>query len=129
MQDLLSGDRVIYTAMADLAMRWSEGLFGRNGYSQIGAVVGATYPQTLRLLREKYDRLFFLVPGYGAQGGTARERAGRLRPLRPRRDHHRLAQHHLRMAEQRLRRAGLLRARRRGCRKNEARSCGYVTVL
>ena len=71
-QDLLSGDRVIYTAMADLAMRWSEGLFGRNGYSQIGAVVGATYPQTLRLLREKYDRLFFLVPGYGAQGGTAR---------------------------------------------------------
>ena len=75
-QDLLSGDRVIYTAMADLAMRWSEGLFGRNGYSQIGAVVGATYPQTLRLLREKYDRLFFLVPGYGAQGGTARNVQG-----------------------------------------------------
>lgn len=75
-QDLLSGDRVIYTAMADLAMRWSEGLFGRSGYSQIGAVVGATYPQTLRLLREKYDRLFFLVPGYGAQGGTARNVQG-----------------------------------------------------
>lgn len=71
-QDLLSGDRVIYTAMADLAMRWSTDLFGRNGYSEIGAVVGATYPQTLRLLREKYDRLFFLVPGYGAQGGTAK---------------------------------------------------------
>ena len=75
-QDLLSGDRVIYTAMADLAMRWSEGLFGKSGYSQIGAVVGATYPQTLRLLREKYDRLFFLVPGYGAQGGTARNVQG-----------------------------------------------------
>lgn len=71
-QDLLSGDRVVYTAMADLAMRWSADLFGKNGYSQIGAVVGATYPQTLRLLREKYDRLFFLVPGYGAQGGTAK---------------------------------------------------------
>lgn len=71
-QDLLSGDRVIYTAMADLAMRWSTGLFGRNGYSQIGAVVGATFPQTMHLLREKYDRLFFLVPGYGAQGGTAK---------------------------------------------------------
>lgn len=71
-QDLLSGDRVIYTAMADLAMRWSIDLFGKYGYSEIGAVVGATYPQTMRLLREKYDRLFFLVPGYGAQGGTAK---------------------------------------------------------
>ncbi len=75
-QDLISGDRVLYAAMADLAMRWGSGLFGRSGYSQIGAVVGATYPQTLRLLREKYDRLFFLVPGYGAQGGTARNVQG-----------------------------------------------------
>lgn len=71
-QDLLSGDRVVYTAMADLAQRWSEGLYGKHGYSQIGAVVGATFPQILKLLREKYDRLFFLVPGYGAQGGTAK---------------------------------------------------------
>ena len=71
-QDLLSGDRVVYTAMADLAVRWGEGLCGKYGYSEIGAVVGATFPQTMRLLREKYDRLFFLVPGYGAQGGTAK---------------------------------------------------------
>ena len=71
-QDLLSGDRVVYTAMADLAMRWSVDLFGKNGYSEIGAVVGATFPQTMKLLREKYDRRFFLVPGYGAQGGTAK---------------------------------------------------------
>lgn len=71
-QDLLSGDRVVYTAMADLAMRWSDGLFGKYGYSELGAVVGATFPQTMKLLREKYDRLFFLVPGYGAQGGTAK---------------------------------------------------------
>lgn len=71
-QDLLSGDRVVYTAMADLAVRWGEPLCGRYGYSEIGAVVGATFPQIMKLLREKYDRLFFLVPGYGAQGGTAR---------------------------------------------------------
>ena len=71
-QDLLSGDRVVYTAMADLAMRWGSDLFGKNGYSEIGAVVGATFPQTMKLLREKYDRLFFVVPGYGAQGGTAK---------------------------------------------------------
>lgn len=74
-QDLLSGDRVVYTAMADLAKRWSEGMFGKYGYSEICAVVGATFPQTLKLLREKYDRLFFLVPGYGAQGGTAKNAA------------------------------------------------------
>lgn len=71
-QDLLSGDRVVYTAMADLAARWGVDLLGRNGYSEIAAVVGATFPQTMKLLREKYDRLFFLVPGYGAQGGTAK---------------------------------------------------------
>lgn len=71
-QDLLSGDRVVYTAMADLAMRWGTDLIGKNGYSEIGAVVGATFPQTMKLLREKYDRLFFVVPGYGAQGGTAK---------------------------------------------------------
>ena len=71
-QDLLSGDRVIFTAMADLAMRWSTDLFGQNGYSQVAAVVGATFPRVLKLLREKYDQLFFLVPGYGTQGGTAK---------------------------------------------------------
>ena len=71
-QDLISGDRIVHTAMADLAMRWSQNLFGKCGYSEIVAVVGATHPQTLKSLRKRYDRLFFLVPGYGAQGGTAR---------------------------------------------------------
>lgn len=71
-QDLISGDRIVHTAMADLAMRWSQNLFGKCGYSEIAAVVGATHPQTLKSLRKRYDRLFFLVPGYGAQGGTAR---------------------------------------------------------
>ena len=71
-QDLISGDRIVHTAMADLAMRWSQNLFGKCGYSEIVAVVGATHPQTLKSLRSRYDRLFFMVPGYGAQGGTAR---------------------------------------------------------
>ncbi|MBQ7871169.1 MAG: orotidine-5'-phosphate decarboxylase [Oscillospiraceae bacterium] len=71
-QDLLSGDRVVYTAMADLAARWGGDCMGRCGYSNLAAVVGATYPNTLKLLREKYSRLFFLVPGYGTQGGTAK---------------------------------------------------------
>lgn len=71
-QDLLSGDRVVYSAMADLAQRWNGERYGRYGFGQIGGVVGATFPQVLRLLREKYEHLFFVVPGYGAQGGTAR---------------------------------------------------------
>ena len=70
-QDLLSGDRVVYQVMADLAMRWSTGLFGTNGYSEIGIAVGATNRPVLETLRRKYDRLFFLVPGYGAQGAGA----------------------------------------------------------
>ena len=72
-QDLLSGDRVVYQVMADLAMRWSTNLFGSNGYSQIGLAVGATNPQILERLRKKYDRLFFVVPGYGAQGAGAKD--------------------------------------------------------
>lgn len=72
-QDLLSGDRVVYQVMADLAMRWSTDLFGANGYSQIGLAVGATNPQILARLRDKYDRLFFVVPGYGAQGAGAKD--------------------------------------------------------
>lgn len=72
-QDLLAGDRVVYQVMADLAMRWSTGLFGQNGYSEIGIAVGATNRQVLQTLRRKYDRLFFLVPGYGAQGAGAKD--------------------------------------------------------
>ncbi|MEA4964437.1 MAG: orotidine-5'-phosphate decarboxylase [Oscillospiraceae bacterium] len=75
-QDLISGDRVVHTAMADLAMRWSTDLFAKSGYSEIGAVMGATDPQLLAAMRRKYDQLFFLVAGYGAQGGTAKNVAG-----------------------------------------------------
>ena len=72
-QDLLSGDRVVYQVMADLAMRWSGDLFGRNDYSQIGIVAGLTNAPVLRSLRQKYDRLFLLVPGFGTQGGAIRD--------------------------------------------------------
>ena len=71
-QDLVTGGRLVHTAMADLANRWGAGLFGKTGYSQVAAVVTGTRPDVLANLRAKYDRLFFLVPGYGAQGGTAK---------------------------------------------------------
>lgn len=47
-QDLLSGDRVVYQVMADLAMRWSLDQFGKNGYSEIGIAAAATNPAVLR---------------------------------------------------------------------------------
>jgi len=46
-------------------------LVGRRGYSSIGAVVGATQPQTMQSLRERLPKSIFLLPGYGAQGATA----------------------------------------------------------
>ena len=49
----------------------AEGLVGASGYSCVGAVVGATYPDEARLLRKAMPRQLFLVPGYGAQGATA----------------------------------------------------------
>ncbi len=75
LQDLIAGDRLVHTVMADLAVRLTEKeqLIGASGWSAIGAVVGATHPQDLKFLREKYPQLFFLVPGYGAQGGKAKD--------------------------------------------------------
>lgn len=75
LQDLIAGDRVVHTVVADLAVRLTdkEQLVGDAGWSAIGAVVGATHPEDLKNLREKYPQIFFLVPGYGAQGGKARD--------------------------------------------------------
>lgn len=71
-QDLVSGGRVIHTAMADLTLRWSTELFGKCGYGEVGAVVGLSSPTAIQALRRSYDTLFFLVPGYGTQGGVAK---------------------------------------------------------
>ncbi len=75
LQDLIAGGRLVHVAMADLAVRITdkEQLVGESGWSAVGAVVGATHPETLKNLREMYPSIFFLVPGYGAQGGKARD--------------------------------------------------------
>ena len=51
----------------------NEGLIGSTGYSSLGAVVGATYPEEAEQLRKIMPRQPFLVPGYGAQGATAED--------------------------------------------------------
>ncbi len=75
LQDLITGGRLVHTAMADLAVRLTdkEQLVDKSGWSAIGAVVGATHPDDLKNLRAKYPNIFFLVPGYGAQGGKAKD--------------------------------------------------------
>ncbi|HOQ06818.1 MAG TPA: orotidine-5'-phosphate decarboxylase [Clostridiales bacterium] len=75
-QDLVTQDgRHVYEKVAELVDEWSDAAVGRSGYSSIGAVVGATYPEQARVLRKIMKKSYFLVPGYGAQGGTAQDAA------------------------------------------------------
>lgn len=72
LQDLhLADGRMVCEAMADLVKEWGEGLVGECGYSAVGAVVGATWPKQLAEMRARMPKAWILVPGYGAQGGTA----------------------------------------------------------
>ena len=71
LQDIVAGDRLVYQVMGDLNERIAKGTEGKYGYTMAGAVTGATYPSDIRALRKRLEHTFFLVPGYGAQGGTA----------------------------------------------------------
>ncbi len=73
LQDKCIGDKPVYRVMGDMCEAWGEPTRGAYGYSAVGAVVGATYPQQLAELRGALPRTFFLVPGYGAQGGGAKD--------------------------------------------------------
>ena len=77
LQDMRFEDgRTLYEAVADLVEDWGKETRGESGYSAVGAVVGATYPQQGTALRERMPHAFFLVPGYGAQGATGADIAG-----------------------------------------------------
>ncbi len=73
LQDIVAGDRLVYQVMGDLNERIAKGTEGKYGYTIAGAVTGATYPSDIRALRKRLEHTFFLVPGYGAQGGTAED--------------------------------------------------------
>lgn len=77
LQDLrLESGETVYRRMGALCESWGEQLPGKYGYSGVGAVVGATWPDQLAELRKALPHTFFLVPGYGAQGGGAQDVAG-----------------------------------------------------
>jgi len=76
LQDLLIGGHdprfnpPVYMKMADLIKEWGQNI-GTSGYSNVGAVVGATYPEEAKTLRKRLPNTVFLMPGYGAQGAKA----------------------------------------------------------
>ena len=74
LQDVKAADgRTIYEVMGELNEQIAAGTEGKYGFTMAGAVTGATYPQQIQDLRARLPHTFFLVPGYGAQGGTAED--------------------------------------------------------
>lgn len=72
LQDLkLENGKEVYIKVSELVEKWGEELRGENGYSSVAAVVGATYPEQLEQIRKLSPHTYFLIPGYGAQGGKA----------------------------------------------------------
>ncbi len=74
LQDLkLENGKTVYEQMGEFVEKWGQDSIGAYGYSDVGAVVGATYKEQAERLRAQMPTTFFLVPGYGAQGGTAED--------------------------------------------------------
>ena len=75
-QDLEIQGEKLYEKVGKSINQWGEKLIGKNGYSSVGAVVGATHPEQAIGIRNLMPKCYFLVPGYGAQGGTAKDLKG-----------------------------------------------------
>ncbi len=74
LQDLqIDGGQTIYERVADAVEAHSQATLGSAGYGSVGAVVGATYPEQLHKLRSRMPHTWILIPGFGAQGGTAQD--------------------------------------------------------
>jgi orotidine-5'-phosphate decarboxylase len=71
-QVLQSTGHPLYETIAQTIREFGEGLVGESGYSSIGAVIGATFPEDASRLRALLPRAFILVTGYGAQGASSR---------------------------------------------------------
>lgn len=71
LQDLDINGKKVYEIMAENVAKWGKELVGEKGYTSVGAVVGATFPEQAKALRQIMPQSIFLVPGYGAQGGGA----------------------------------------------------------
>jgi orotidine-5'-phosphate decarboxylase len=78
-QDLECAGQPLYRHVAEAVGAWAAENLGQTGYGDVGAVVGATHPAELALIRRWLPNVLFLVPGYGAQGGSAADIAAAFR--------------------------------------------------
>jgi orotidine-5'-phosphate decarboxylase len=78
-QDLDCGGRPLFQHVAEAVRQWTCERLGTFGFGDVGAVVGATFPAELTLLRECLPEAIFLIPGFGAQGGAAADVAAAFR--------------------------------------------------
>ena len=72
-QDRLIDGRPLFEYVAEKVNEWGSDYVGKCGYSYVGAVVGATYPEQAKIARKLMPKAYILVPGYGAQGATAKD--------------------------------------------------------
>ena len=72
-QDQKIDGKPLYELVCEKVAQWGEEHMGESGYSYVGAVVGATYPEQGEILRKVMPKSFILVPGYGAQGGKGKD--------------------------------------------------------
>jgi orotidine-5'-phosphate decarboxylase len=70
-QDLVSDGKPLYLHVAAAVAQWTRENLGECGFGDVGAVVGATHPAELAVVRQALPNAWFLIPGYGAQGGSA----------------------------------------------------------
>ncbi len=73
LQDKKIDGMTVYETMGHMCENWGRELPGVYGYNGVGAVVGATYPEQIAYLRAVLPSTFFLIPGYGAQGGGVKD--------------------------------------------------------
>lgn len=73
LQDKLVDGKPLYELVGKMVDEWGSDCIGESGFSEVGAVVGATYPEQGRILRAIMPRTYILVPGYGAQGGKGKD--------------------------------------------------------
>lgn len=73
LQDRLIDCTPVYEIMGKMCENWGKELMGKYGYSGVGIVAGATYPEQIAELRAALPNTFFLIPGYGAQGASAKD--------------------------------------------------------
>lgn len=69
----IEGGKKLYNEVADKITEAGQTIKGRYGYTAIGGVIGCTHVEEGKEIRNRYSNMFFLIPGYGAQGGTAKD--------------------------------------------------------